>query len=85
MKKYLYHWNLYLQTLANRRGSPTVEYVILIGVGAAVAGLLAAALSGDHNSGIVTTIAKKISAIINQATTPTTGDGTSNTKSILAP
>ncbi len=59
----------YKQVLKNKAGSPTVEYVILIGVGALVAGLLAAALSGDNNTGIVKTIANKIKKIIEAATT----------------
>ena len=46
----------YQQVLLNKTGSPTVEYVILIGVGAAVAGLLAVALSSDNNGKIVKTI-----------------------------
>jgi len=68
-------WNSYFLVLRNRKGSPTVEYVILIGVGAAVAGLLAVALSSDNNSGIVTMIAEKIRAIIDQSTSPTGGGG----------
>ncbi|WP_028777631.1 hypothetical protein [Shimazuella kribbensis] len=67
-------WNAFTSVLTNRKGSPTVEYVILIGVGAAVAGLLAVALSGDNNKDIVTTIADKIKEIIDTSTTPTGGE-----------
>lgn len=74
MLKFFTYLNAYVTLLTDRRGSPTVEYVILIGVGASVAGLLALALNSDNNSGIVDVIAKKISAIINQATTPTGGN-----------
>jgi hypothetical protein len=59
----------YKRVLQNKAGSPTVEYVILIGVGALVAGLLAAALSGDNNTDIIKTISNKIKAIIEAATT----------------
>lgn len=59
----------YKQVLKDKAGSPTVEYVILIGVGALVAGLLAVALNSKNNSGIVKTIANKISKIIDAATT----------------
>jgi hypothetical protein len=60
---------VYKQVLKDRAGSPTVEYVILIGVGAAVASLLAVALNGENNSGIIESISKKISQIIEAATT----------------
>lgn len=60
----------YKQVVKDKAGSPTVEYVILIGVGALVAGLLALALSKDNNEGIVKSISGKISQIIQIATTP---------------
>jgi hypothetical protein len=75
-------WNAYSSVLTNRKGSPTVEYVILIGVGAAVAGLLAVALSGDNNEGIIDTIADRIKRIIESSTTPT-GEETPKTPGLI--
>ena len=54
--------------LVNKKGSSTVEYVIIIGVGAAVAGLLATALS-EGNDGIVSTLRNKVQQVINKALT----------------
>lgn len=54
--------------LTNKKGSSTVEYVIIIGVGAAVAGLLATALS-EGNDGIVSTLRNKVQQVINKALT----------------
>lgn len=55
--------------LGNKKGSSTVEYVIIIGVGAAVAGLLATALS-EGNGGIVNTLRGKVNEVITKALTP---------------
>jgi len=52
--------------LGNKNGSSTVEYVIIIGVGAAVAGLLATALS-EGNDGIVSTLRDKVQQVIEKA------------------
>ncbi len=52
--------------LSNKKGSSTVEYVIIIGVGAAVAGLLATALS-EGNDGIVNTLRQKVKEVIEKA------------------
>lgn len=53
----------------NEVGSPTVEYIILIGVGALVATLLAMALSPENNGDIVDAIVDKIEEIIDRSTT----------------
>lgn len=59
-------------SLSNKKGSSTVEYVIIIGVGAAVAGLLATALS-KGNGEIVKTLRDKVQEVINKALTPKDG------------
>lgn len=56
------------ELLASKKGSPTVEYVIIIGVGAAVAGLLATALKED-NGNIVEKLGDAVEEVIDKATT----------------
>jgi hypothetical protein len=61
--------SLYCRVLQDRKGSPTVEYVMLIGAGALVAALLVAALDPENRDGIVGVISDKIEEIIEKATT----------------
>ena len=58
--------------LRNTKGSSTVEYVIIIGVGAAVATLLAKALS-EGNGEIIETLRNKVKEVIEKSLTEKKG------------
>ena len=64
----------YKKALSNIKGSPTMEYVIIIAVGAAFATLLYNIFSGEDNS-IAKTIREGIEDLVEEKVTETTGGG----------
>lgn len=65
----------YKKALSDIKGSPTMEYVIIIAVGAAFATLLYNIFSGDDNK-IAKTIREGIEKLISDKVKKTTGGGT---------
>lgn len=64
----------YKKALSDIKGSPTMEYVIIIAVGAAFATLLYNIFSGEDNS-IAKTIREGIEDLVEEKVTETTGGG----------
>ncbi len=65
----------YKKALSDIKGSPTMEYVIIIAVGAAFATLLYNIFSGEDNS-IAKTIREGIEDLVEEKVKETTGGGT---------
>lgn len=51
----------------SKKGSPTLEYVILIAAGAAFAGLLLFAFKGGEDNKISKTLQKKVNDVVEQS------------------
>jgi hypothetical protein len=67
----------YKQALSNIKGSPTMEYVIIIAVGAAFATMLYNIFSGDDNK-IANAIRKGIEDLVNNKLNDTMGGSSGN-------
>jgi hypothetical protein len=56
-----------LKPLKSRKGSPTLEYVIIIAAGAAFAGLLLYAFKGGEDNDLVDTLRDKVTDVVEKS------------------
>ncbi len=60
----------YKRVLSDIKGSPTMEYIVIIAVGALFAGILYNVFSGDSGKGIMEKIKQYVESKIGEATNP---------------